>query len=144
MIALIETRGLKPRQAALAAGIPSSSWYDLVDADPELQSDCERAAARFESALVGSILRDAISLKSWRAKLALLQAAAPWWTPTQKLDIDASITATAEDRADRLYPGEALDQAIADLQMQALSNMASPDLEAALEAEIARRKEHAT
>src|SRR4051794_16033336 len=69
ILALIETRGLRPRQAALAAGVASSSWYEMVEDDPTLQADCEMALARFESAIVASIIKDGIELRSWRAKI---------------------------------------------------------------------------
>ena len=106
VIAMIESRGLRPRQAALAVGVPSSSWYDMVEADPELQSDCERAAARFEAALVGSILKDAFSLKSWRPKLALLQAVAPWWVVPTKVDATVQTVDEEERLANALTPEE--------------------------------------
>ncbi len=130
VIAMIESRGLRPRQAALAVGIPSSSWYDLIEADPELQSDCERAAARFEAALVGSILSDAFGLKSWRPKLALLQAVAPWWVAPTKVDIDATVNVSdVEERLANAMTPEELEAKLDKLAAEAVRRLPVEQLE---------------
>lgn len=107
ILKLIETRGLRPRQAALAAGVPSSSFYVLVDGDGGFRSEIEMAEARFESLMVGSIVRDGISLRSWRAKLELLRARFPD-RYGERLDLHVK-DETEEDRLDEAYPGDALD-----------------------------------
>ncbi len=142
VLAMIESRGLRPRQAALAVGVPSSSWYDMVEADPELQSDCERAAARFEAALVGSILKDAFSLKSWRPKLALLQAVAPWWVVPTKVDIDATVqTVDEEERLANAMTPEQLEVALGNLAAEAVKRLPDERLEEIL-ADRRRRREN--
>jgi hypothetical protein len=141
VIAMIESRGLRPRQAALAVGIPSSTWYDMIEADPELQSDCERAAARFEAAMVGSILKDAFSLKSWRPKLALLQAVAPWWVAPQKVDLDATINEPSrEERMAESMTEAELDAEMERLAVEALVRLPDDRLEAALVERRRRRR----
>jgi len=142
---MIETRGLRSRQAALAVGVPSSSWYDMLESDHELQSDCERAAARFEAALVGSILKDAFSLKSWRPKLALLQAVAPWWVAPTKFEIDAAVqTVDQEARLANAMTADQIDAELDKFAAEAVRRLSDERLEALLEDRRRRREEAGT
>lgn len=87
IVAMVRSRGLTPRSAALACSVASSTFYEMIDGDPTFRDDLEIAGGRFEAAIVGSILKDAVSLKSWRAKVAILQARYPHWNPTTKVDV---------------------------------------------------------
>lgn len=60
----------------MAVGVASST-HALWSADPAWQEELEAAGARFESAMVGSIVNDGIKLRSWRAKLEVLRARWP-------------------------------------------------------------------
>jgi hypothetical protein len=81
---------------------------------------------------------------SWQSALHFLERRFPArWSPRLDLTVDHGLD--AEDELDAKYPTtEALDEAIADLQRQALSKLTPADLAALAEAEIERRKERSS
>jgi hypothetical protein len=88
VIKLVETRGMPIRQAHLAAGVASST-HALWMHDESWAEELEQAAARFESMMLGAIVRDGLALRSWRAKLELLRAVAPRYARRLDLHVEA-------------------------------------------------------
>jgi hypothetical protein len=131
VLRLIETRGLRPRQAALAAGVGSSTYYDWLDGDREFVSAIEMSEAKFESAMVGSIVHDGLTLRSWRAKLELLERRFPD-RYGQRVDLTIDDRSSVDELDERYPTQEALDGAIADLRRNVIDNMPIEDLEAAI------------
>ena len=113
---------LKDQSARGAAAERARAYRDQANAFRNLAAseplDLKRqllvlAAGRFEAAIVGSILKDAVSLKSWRAKVALLQARYPQWNPVQKVDMSVE--------QDRPSPFEELSDEELDTRMDELT-----------------------
>jgi hypothetical protein len=137
----IRSTGLIPRQAALSCGVASSTFYFWLDEDPGFAFDVTTAEAVFERRLASVAVRSA-SQGSWASALHVLERRFPErWGQHSRVDLRVD-GQSEEDRAAALYQTpEDVDAAIAELQMRALATMSPADLEAALEAEIASRKE---
>jgi hypothetical protein len=144
VVTAIRSTGLIPRQAAMSCGVASSTYYFWLDEDPAFAHDVETAEAVFERRMAAVAVRSA-SQGSWQSALHVLERRFPErWGPHSRVDLRVE-GPDAVDEAEAKYPTpEALEEAIADLRMQALANMTSADLEAALEAEIASRKERSS
>ena len=88
IVEAVRKTGLHPYRAALSVGVPSSSYYRMVDDDEAFRDAIAEAESIFERRLVVSILNDGVTLKSWRAKLELLARRFPdRWGERQKLDM---------------------------------------------------------
>jgi hypothetical protein len=109
VIEVIELTGLHPRQAAMSVGISSTSYYRLVEADPEFREALDSATAVYARRMAASVARAASALGSWKA--------AAWWLerrmgdvygPKDKLAIEFD-TPTLEDRIAADNTAEELD-----------------------------------
>jgi hypothetical protein len=88
IVEVVRKLGLHPYRAALSVGVPSTTFYRYVDDDEQFRDDLAEAEALFERRMVAAIEHDAISSKSWRAKLELLSRRFPdRWGERQKLDM---------------------------------------------------------
>lgn len=117
----------------------SSAYYRLCE-DPIFVAEIDAATALFARRMAAVIARAAARMGSWRAAAFWLERRLPEsYGPKVELHVDDGLD--AEDELDAKYPGDALDEAIIDLQRQALAKMSDADLDAIIAAEIERRKE---